>query len=371
MSIKVNFDILLDLYKKILETTGMLSEDAYLGAKVLATTDMWGDPFHGGMSLGKFVQIAREGGMNPLAEIKVVSEGESWAIIDGNNGLGHVTSYKAMDLAIRKAKKNKGISFVGVKNSMHFGGAGYYALMAAKEDMIGLVMSNVNPVMAVPGGVGRILGNNPLAYAVPAGEEKPIFLDIAMSKVAGGKLHYAKAKGENIPEGWAIDSLGNPLTDPKLYHKDGGAALLPMAEHKGYGLALLVEILSGVITGAAIAKDISIWEEECSTPSNEGHAFLVIDIGPIMPLEKFKKRMDYLIHHIKNSIKRPEINRIYLPGEIELEREEKARKEGVILVDVVLESLEKLTKELGLETNYKAIIKGETRNNNFEGANNE
>ena len=262
MSTKVDFDILLDLYTKILETTGMHSENAYLGARVLATADMWGDPFHGGMSLGKFLQIASEGGINPLAEIEIVSKGTSWAIIDGHNGLGHVTSCKAMDFAIQKAKKNKGISIVGVKNSMHFGDAGYYALMAAKEDMIGLAMSNVNPVMTIPGAIGRILGNNPIAYAAPAGQEKPVFFDIAMSKVAGGKLHYAKAKGESIPEGWAVDSLGNPLTDPILYHKDGGA-LLPMAEHKGYGLALLVEILAGVLTGAAMTKDISIWEEEC------------------------------------------------------------------------------------------------------------
>lgn len=356
MSIKVDFNLLLEVYVKILKTTGMSSENAYLAAKVLATTDMWGDPFHGGMSLGKFVEIAREGGMNPLAEIEVVNEGDSWAIIDGNDGLGHVTSCKSMDLAIRKAKKNGGISIVGVKNSMHFGDAGYYALMAAKEDMIGLAMSNVNPVMTIPGGVGRILGNNPLAYAAPAGKEKPIFFDVAMSKVAGGKLHYAKAKGEKIPEGWAVDSLGNPLTDPILYHKDGGGALLPMAGHKGYGFALLVEILAGVITGAAMTKDISVWEEECSTPSNEGHSFLAINIESLMPLEKFKNRMDSLIRYIKTSPKAPGVDRIYLPGEMELEREEKAKKEGVILVDAVLESLEKTTKELKMESDFKALV---------------
>ncbi len=356
MSIKVNFNHLVEIYGKILKTTGMSSENAYLAAKVLATTDMWGDPFHGGMSLGKFVKIAREGGMNPLAEIEIVKEGDSWAIIDGKDGLGHVTSCKAMDFAIQKAKKNRGISIVGVKNSMHFGDAGYYALMAAKEDMIGLAMSNVNPVMTVPGGAGRILGNNPLAYAAPAGKEKPIFFDVAMSKVAGGKLHYAKAKGENIPEGWAIDSLGNPLTDPSLFHKNGGA-LLPMAEHKGYGFALLVEILAGVITGAAMTKDISVWEEECSTPSNEGHSFLAINIESLMPLEKFKIRMDSLIKYIKASPKAQGVDRIYLPGEMELEREEKAKKEGVILVDAVLESLEKTTKELKMESDFKALVK--------------
>ncbi|MCJ7669383.1 MAG: Ldh family oxidoreductase [Dehalococcoidia bacterium] len=355
MSIKVDFNLLLEVYVKILKTTGMSSENAYLGAKVLATADMWGDPFHGGMSLSKFVEIAKEGGMNPLAEMKVVKEGDSWAIVDGNGGLGHVTSCKAMDLAIQKAKKNGGISIVGVKNSMHFGDAGYYALMAAKEDMIGLAMSNVDPVMTVPGGAGRILGNNPLAYAVPAGKEKPVFLDIAMSKVAGGKLHYAKAKGESIPEGWAVDSLGNPLTDPSLYHKNGGA-LLPMAGHKGYGLALLVEILAGVITGAAMTKDISVWAEECSIPSNEGHSFMVINIESLMPLEEFKERMDSLIRYIKESPKAQGVDRIYLPGEMELEREEKARKEGVVLVDPVLESLKKTTKDLNMESDFKALV---------------
>ena len=356
MSIKIDFNHLVEIYVKILKTTGMSSGNAYLAAKVLATTDMWGDPFHGGMSLGKFVMIAREGGMNPLAEIEVVKEGDSWAIIDGNDGLGHVTSCKAMEFAIRKARKNGGISIVGVKNSMHFGDAGYYALMAAKEDMIGLAMSNVNPVMTVPGGAGRILGNNPLAYAAPAGKEKPIFLDISMSKVAGAKLHYAESKGESIPEGWAIDSLGNPLTDPSLFNKDGGGALLPIAKHKGYGLALLVEILAGVITGAAMTKDISVWEEECSTPSNEGHSFLAINIESLMPLENFKNRMDSLIRYIKTSPKAPGVDRIYLPGEMELEREEKARKEGVILEDPILESLEKTTKELKMESDFKSLL---------------
>jgi LDH2 family malate/lactate/ureidoglycolate dehydrogenase len=356
MSVKVDFNRLVEVYVKVLKTTGMSYENAQLGAKVLATTDMWGDPFHGGMCLGKFVEIAKEGGINPLAKIKVVKEGKSWAIMDGNNGLGHITSCKAMNLAIQKAKENGGLSIVGVKNSMHFGDAGYYALMAVKEDMIGLAMSNVNPVMTIPGGVGRILGNNPIAYAVPAGKEKPIFLDIAMSKVAGGKLHYAKAKGESIPEGWAIDSLGNPLTDPNLYHKNGGA-LLPMAGHKGYGLALLVEILAGVVTGAAITKDISVWEEECSTPSNEGHFFMAINIESLMPLEKFKDRIDSLIRYIKESPKAQGVDRIYLPGEIELEREEKAKKEGVILVDPVLESLKKTTKDLNMESDFIALVK--------------
>lgn len=350
MSIKVDFNLLTELYVKILKTTGMSSENAYLAAKVLATTDMWGDPFHGGMCLGKFVEIAREGGMNPFAEIEVVKKGDSWAIIDGNNGLGHVTSCKAMNLAIQKAKKNGGVSIVGVKNSMHFGDAGYYALMAAREDIIGIAMSNVDPVMTVPGGAGRILGNNPLAYAVPAGKEKPIFLDIAMSKVAGGKIYYAEAKDEKIPEGWAIDSLGNPITNPSLYIKEG--ALLPMAGHKGYGLALLVETLAGVLTGAAVTRDIKVWSRDSSNPSNEGHSFMAINIESFMPLEKFKYRMDSLIRYIKESPKAQGVDKIYLPGEMELEREEKARKEGVILADLVLESLKKITKDLNIQMDF-------------------
>ena len=349
MSIKVDFNHLIEVYVKILKTTGMSSENAYLGAKVLATTDMWGDHWHGGMSLGKFVEMAKGGGMNPLAEIELVKEGDSWAIIDGNDGLGHVTSCKAMNFAMQKAKKNGGISIVGVRNSMHFGGAGYYALMAAREDMIGIAMSNVDIVMTVPGGIGRILGNNPLAYAAPAGKEKPIFLDIAMSKVAGGWICYAEAaKDEKIPEGWAIDSLGNPITSPSLYVKEGGA-LLPMAGHKGYGLALLIETLAGVLTGAALTRDIKGWDRDSSNPANEGHSFMAINIESFMPLEKFKYRMDSLIRYIKESPKAKGFDRIYLPGEMELEKEEEARKEGVILAETVLNSLQKLASNLDIE----------------------
>lgn len=347
MSIKVDFNLLIEVYVKILKTTGMSYENAYLGAKVLATTDMWGDHWHGGMSLGKFVEMAKGGAMNPQAEIEVVKGGNSWAIVDGNDGLGHVTSCKAMDLAIQKAKKNGGISIVGVRNSMHFGGAGYYALMAAREDMIGIAMSNVDPVMTVPGGIGRTLGNNPIAYAIPAGKEKPIFLDIAMSKVAGGKIYYAEAKDEKIPEGWAIDSLGNPITNPSLYIKEG--ALLPMAGHKGYGLALLIETLAGVLTGAAVTRDIKVWSRDSSNPSNEGHSFMAINIESFMPLEKFKYRMDSLIRYIKESPKAKGVDRIYLPGEMELEKEEKARKEGVILIETILNSLQKLASDLDIE----------------------
>ena len=192
---------------------GVGERDARTTADVLVTTDAWGVFTHGVKALGGYIRRIRAGGIRPDARPTITSEGPGWAIVDGGSGLGMVTSVFAMQAAIAKARAC-GIGYAGVYNSCHFGAAGYYAAMAADEDMIGVAMANDTPSVTAPGASGRVTGSNPLAYAVPTGAGPPILLDMATSTVAGGKVAAAHALGKSIPEGWVIGPDGRPTTDP-------------------------------------------------------------------------------------------------------------------------------------------------------------
>ena len=196
-----------------LTRVGMGEEDAQTTADVLVTTDTWGVFTHGVKSLPAYIRRIRAGGIRADARPRVTTEGSGWAIVDGDSALGMVASTFAMRVAIEKARAC-GIGYAGVFNSCHFGAAGYYAAMAAEEDMIGMAMANDTPSVTAPGARGRVTGSNPLAYAVPTGSGMPIVLDMATSTVAGGKVAAAHALGKLIPGGWVIDALGQPTTDP-------------------------------------------------------------------------------------------------------------------------------------------------------------
>ena len=330
-----------------LEKAGVASDDARIAAEVLVTADMRGTTTHGTIGLRGYIRQIREGGMNPKADIEIVRDGPTWAVMDGHAGLGLVTSFKATQLAIAKAKSNT-VGMVWVKNSNHFAAAGYYAMMCAEADMIGLAMTNADISLSAPGSAGRVIGNNAFAYGAPAGATPPVNLDIAMGVVAGGKVHAAAREGRSIPLGWAIDSQGVPTTDPKKYEEEGGATV-PLAGHKGFGLALLIEILAGVMTGGGIRTDLKSYAQHPESPSDIGHFFMAIDIETIMPIEEFKGRIDSLITGISSSPKAQGVDRICLPGEMEYEREEKAKTEGFVLDDGAMANLKGLAQDLGLK----------------------
>jgi LDH2 family malate/lactate/ureidoglycolate dehydrogenase len=240
---------------------------------------------------------------------------------------------------------------VGVRNSCHFGAAGYYVNLAAKADMIGMAMANDAPSMAVPGSRTAVLGTNPFAYAVPAGEEDPIFLDIASSAVAGGKVRIAQAEGRKVPDHWLVDKEGVPTTDPFAYPHAG--ALFPFAGHKGYGIAAMIEALSGVLTGAGMMREVLSWiDSDPSQPTQHGAAFLAIDIGAIMPIGAFKQRVDKMIRDIRQAPKAKGSDRIYLPGEMEWHHRREALAKGVALPADVLASLQSLAEELGMKADW-------------------
>jgi LDH2 family malate/lactate/ureidoglycolate dehydrogenase len=326
--------------------SGMREEDARVTADVLVDADLWGTFTHGTKSLYPYLQKIQLNAIDPQASPEVLRESAAWAIIDGHAAMGMVTATVAMRLAIQKAK-SVGIAYVGVKNGSHFGAAGCYANMAAESQMIGLAMSNADPNMTVPGGNTSIIGNNPLAVAIPAGVERTIILDIAMSAVAAGKILAAKQLGTPIPSDWLVDADGTPTADYSLWPKVG--SMLPMGGYKGYGLALVIESLAAVMTGAGITTQVTSWSRNLSSRTNTGYAFVAIDVGAMMPIDEFKQRMDSMIRAIRNSPKASWAKRIYLPGEMEWEKRDEALAHGIALPQDVIQALAQLAEEFNTD----------------------
>lgn len=339
---KIAIDALHDFAVKTMEACGMTGQDAKIVADVLVGTDTFGVMTHGAKNLYGYAQKMRAGGLNAKAEPTVVSQGPAWAILDGNRAMGMVSAGKAMALAIEKAK-NVGIAYVGVKNSCHFGAAGFYANMAAQAGMIGIAMSNADPIMAVPGGCGVSIGSNPFAYAAPTGDGRSVFLDIALSNVAALKVITAKEKGETLPEGCLVDREGKPTTDPNAFPQ--AASLAPMAAHKGYGLAVMVEILSAVLTGAGVLSQVRSWNLDLATPNDVGHAFIAIDVAQMLPKERFEDEMAALCAELCSAKKAAGTRQIFMPGQMEWEKRDKAYRDGFLSVpDAMAANLTNLSK---------------------------
>jgi ureidoglycolate dehydrogenase (NAD+) len=343
---RADFEKLKGFVVGTLERVGVTSEAAQIVAEVLVTTDMRGVRTHGTRQLRGYVRQILAGGMIPNAAIEILNEGPTWAIVDAHAGLGVVAAYKSMQMAICKARGSV-VGMVGVRNSNHFGATGYYAMLCAKENMIGLAMTNGDPTMSAPGSAGRVLANNPLAYAVPASGEVPVALDIALSVVAGVKVHQAAREGRLVPKGWIIDKKGAPTTNPADFEE--GGAHVPIGGYKGFGLALMVEILAGVMTGAGITNEVTSFVQQPARPSNVGHFFMAIDVGRLIPMDVFRARVGKLVDEIKSSPKAKGIERIYLPGEMEHEEEEQARIDGIVLDETTMSNLRALAEDLGIE----------------------
>lgn len=346
---KVKFNDLKIFSVKALKTVGVSEENAKTVADTLVGTDMFGVLTHGTKNLSGYIQKMEAGGLDAKAEPTVICEGPAFAILNGNKAIGMVSACKAMKMAIKKAKEC-GIAYVGVKNSCHFGAAGYYANLAAKEGLIGLSMSNTDPVIAVPNGCTKAIGTNPFSFAAPDGKGKSIFLDIALSNVAALKVIMAKEKGQEIPDTWLVDKDGLPTTDSSLFPYN--ASLQPMGAHKGYGLALFVEFLSAVITGAGMLSEVASWNLDMASTNNVGHAFIAIDISKMMPNDIYKQRVSQITNELKNAPKAKGKDKIFLPGEMEWEKQESALISGEIeITDAHAESLKALSEKTGIEIN--------------------
>ena len=340
----VQADDLRDFCEAAFLKAGLTEAAAFTAADNLIAANLRGVDSHGVVRLPKYIKRLRARGAKARPEIKVTAKGPAFSRIDGDHGLGLVVGKFAMEEAISLAAKS-GVGAVTVFNSDHFGMAAYFAMMALSKDMIGVALSNVTPVMTVWGGRGSFMGNNPIAIAVPCRKEWPVVYDVALSKVAGGKVRLAAEKGENIPGDWITDRNGIPTQDPKEF--ENGGALLPMGI-KGYGLAVIVEVLAGVLAGARIMDEIPFWVHNLSERVALGHFMMALDIKSFIGLEDFKKRMDYLVTHIHQAPKAQNVDRIYLPGEIEFMTERQRREGGIPLPDVIYKELVKVAEDLEL-----------------------
>ena len=346
----LTFDELHAFTRDVFARTGMAEADARIGADVLVTTDAWGIHTHGTKLLPGYVRRLLASGLRPRGRPRVVGEGGAWALVDGDSSLAMVTSVTAMRIAMAKASQ-EGIAYVGVRNSCHFGAAGYYAWLAAQEGLIGIAMANDIPSVAAPGSRGAIFGSNPLAYALPVEGLPPVILDIATATVAGGKVYAARARGEAIPPDWIIDGQGRPTTDPSGFPQVG--ALLPMAGHKGTGLAFLIETLGGILSGAAVTWGIRSWaHDDASLASHHGAAFLAIDPRVVAPEGGFAARVRGLVDEIHASPRADGVERLYVPGEREWERHERARRDGIPLPSDVADGLRTAAENVGMPSPF-------------------
>lgn len=299
------------LGKQIVMEKGVSSKHAEILMFSLLDADQKGIYTHGFYRLKTYIEQINRGNINHRPYIKKIKDSKNIQIIDGDNGLGSVVSYTAISEAI-KMSSERGIGVVGVRNSNHFGTAAYFAEVASKKDQIGIVMTNASPAIAPTGSNKPVLGNNPWSISVPTNLGYPITLDIANSVAARGKIRLKALNGEQIPLGWALNSKGEPTTDATEALE---GIILPIGDYKGYGITLMIDILSGVLTGAAFGNQVPGVEEDGRR--NNGHLFISLDVESFMDITEFKNRIDELTNIVKSAPKINERTKILLPGEIE------------------------------------------------------
>lgn len=351
------FDFMVRFFVKL----GVPEDRAEITAEILQSADLRGVSSHGIIRLQTYYGSRLQKGLiNPLANNEILRETPASLALDGKNGLGQVAGKDAMYRCIEKARKS-GVAMVTVRNSNHYGIAGYYAMMALEDDMIGISFTNAQPLVAPTFGRNRLLGTNPIAVAAPALTEKPFVLDMATSIVPIGKVTVFDKAGDPIPEGWAIDSEGNPTSNPKAVLE--GGALFPLGGpellrgYKGYGLALWVDIFSGVLSGAAFGKNVS--DPSKLSNANVGHFFAAIRLDAFREPEEFKQDMDNLFHQLKTAEKAIGQERIFIHGEKEFERTDKYKKDGIPLLEGVVKSLQSAGESVGVAFDLHAVSEKE------------
>lgn len=339
--IRVPVEQLRDACRRILEKIGVPPDQAQVIAEVVVEGDLRGVESHGVLRLPAYVHRVQKGLMRAVTELRMVLERPATLLLDAGGGFGQVAGVEAMDRAVEKARQC-GVGMVAVRNANHFGVAAYYAMRALPHRMIGIVASNAAPSMAAWGGAAPVLGTNPICVAIPTGQDVDIVLDMASSQVARGKIRLAANKGEPIPLGWALDAEGKPTQEPKEALK---GTLLPMGGPKGYALALVVDVLAGVMTGADFSVHLSS-VHDLNQSSSVGFVMQAVDLSAFIPWEEFTPRMKELVDIIRNSPRAPGIERIYLPGEIEWLKTQERWQAGIPIAPSVLRELQALAKEL-------------------------
>ena len=330
----------------VMRALGLPLEDAATVAALMVDADMQGSDGHGVIRLAPYAKRILAGGINLNPDIKVIQERTAMALVDGDNGMGHLVMKKATELAIHKAR-TAGIAWVGSRLSNHAGPASLYARMALQHDMIGLYFAVGNANHLPPwGGLDMLLSTNPIAAAIPTLNEAPVVLDMATTVAAYGKVKAKAQRGEMMPEGWMIDRQGKPLLDPT---KSEEGFLLPIGGYKGYGLSLIVGILAGTLNGAAMGSQVIDFNKDFSTTTNTGQAIAIMDPSAFGDITEFKQNVDTLVRELRGSERMPGVDRIWLPGEQSHEKRLSNEAQGILLAPSLMKQLNDLSAQLNIK----------------------
>lgn len=342
----VQLPLLAAFAREALLTTGLSSDHARCVCHSLIEAEARGLQSHGVVRLlPTYIRRLGAGTINSVPVITTVQQQGVTALIDGDAGPGQVVGSAAMDLAIAMARQG-GIASVGVRNSSHFGIGALFVEQATGAGLIGIACSNAPANVPPTGGRSRFFGTNPLAIGLPRTDGRGLVLDMSTSVAARGKIVMAQKEGRSIPSGWAIDVDGQPTVDPAAAL---AGAVLPMAGHKGYGLALMIDVLSGVLTGAASGTEVVDLYDAGDSPQNIGHFFIVVSVEAFMPMSVFTDRLEQYLGQIRSQPRLPGVDRIFLPGDLESDAAERALTDGVLLPLSGIAELDALADRVGIE----------------------
>lgn len=336
---------LIDFVSAVFASLGVPDRDAHLLADSLVQADLWGHQSHGVLRLSWYAKRIQSGVMKAKTDPEFVADAGALAVIDGHDGIGQVLAAMATRDAVHRAKAH-GVAVVALRNSNHFGTAMYYTLIAAREGCVALLSTNASPAMAPWGGRRKTVGTNPWSIAAPAGRYAPMVLDIANTGVARGKIYLAKQKGLPIPLDWAINSAGEPTTDATEAIE---GIILPMAGHKGYGIAMMMDVISGVLTGSAFGTKVN-GPYQFDRRSGCGQLMIALDISAFQPLDGFNTRMEELIQETKSVPLARGFEEIFYPGELEARSEQENRRRGLQFPHGTLEDLRTIARTTGLQS---------------------
>jgi LDH2 family malate/lactate/ureidoglycolate dehydrogenase len=327
----------------VYRSAGVPAEDAELAADTLVQADLWGHQSHGMLRLGWYYARLRSGAMKTRTECRLAVDGGAVAVLDGQDGIGQVVARRATEEAVRRARRH-GVGMVSVRNSNHFGTCMYFTRMGAEQGCVMMLMSNAGPNMAPWGGLKKKIGTNPWSIATPGGSHPPVVMDMANSGVARGKIYLANNRHQPIPDHWAIDKNGNPTTDPRAALE---GFILPMAGHKGYVMGVMVDVLSGVLSGSSFLDQVHGPYDPVHR-SGAGHFMLALDVAAIMPPAEFHARIDAYIDSLKDVPVAPGHKQVYYPGEMETQADQENRAGGLRLAADTLADLRRVAGEAGL-----------------------
>jgi LDH2 family malate/lactate/ureidoglycolate dehydrogenase len=332
-----------DFVARLFTAAGVPDDAARVVATGLVDADLEGLHSHGVMLVDLYIERIRQGSVSRDGRASVISDRQGAIVLDAGNALGQLTGRRAMDMAIDKAKEFAA-GVVAVRHGFHFGTAGKYAQQAAAADCIGIAMCNTRPLMPAPGGAERVVGNNPIAVALPTDDEIPLILDMATSEAAMGKIRMAEKASELIPANWAVTAHGEPTTNPA---EAVAGMLLPSGGAKGFGLALMIDLMCGLLSGGASGAEVRALYGDFAEPYDCSHLFIAIDIGRFGPSDDFRSRAAAAARRIRGARRAPDVPQLFTPGEPEWQRRQRAN--GVVMLDPsVADMLNRLATKLGV-----------------------